>query len=80
MSNEWITVKDAAQEFGVSQTYIQFLCSGRKRVKGKAMWHELPKIKNLQLTISEKQRPKFLIDYNEIKTIFTNRNKQNGNY
>lgn len=73
MGNEkkWITTAQAAVEFGVTQRYIQFLCCGRKRMKGRLIWYVSAKLTKIKYARSVKNRQMILIDRQEIKELFT---------
>jgi len=73
---QWITTAEAAELFDVTQRYIQFLCSGRKRQKGKRIWYVEPKLKHIKFQMSIKNRQMVLIDKNELDKLFT---KEHGN-
>lgn len=66
-----MTTAEAAEVFGVTQRYIQFLCHGRKRQKGKRIWFVEPKLKHIKYQMSIKNKKMMLIDMNEIKALFT---------
>ena len=75
---EWITTEEASQIYGKSQRYIQMICKGRRRRKGKAIWHVLPKIKNIKYTMSAKNKPMVLIFRKELDELFTKQLEQTG--
>lgn len=68
---QWMTTAEAADEFGVSQRYIQFLCYGRKRQKGNRIWYVDPKLKHIKYQMSIKNKKMVLVDMNEVKALFT---------
>lgn len=70
-NDKWMTTADAAKEFGVTQRYIQILCSGRKRQKGNKVWQVLPKVKKIKYQMSVKNKQMMMIDRTELETIFT---------
>lgn len=70
-TKQWITTAEASEVFGVTQRYIQFLCHGRKRQKGKKIWFVEPKLKHIKYQMSIKNKKMMLIDMNEIKALFT---------
>ena len=70
-TKQWITTAEASEVFGVTQRYIQFLCHGRKRQKGKRIWFVEPKLKHIKYQMSIKNKKMMLIDMNEIKALFT---------
>lgn len=70
-TKQWITTAEASEVFGVTQRYIQFLCHGRKRQKGKRIWYVEPKLKHIKYQMSIKNKKMMLIDMNEVKALFT---------
>lgn len=70
-TKQWMTTAEAAELFGVTQRYIQFLCHGRKRQKGKRIWYVEPKLKHIKYQMSVKNKKMMLIDMNEVKALFT---------
>lgn len=70
-TKQWITTAEASEVFGVTQRYIQFLCCGRKRQKGKRIWYVEPKLKHIKYQMSIKNKKMMLIDMNELKALFT---------
>ena len=74
---KWMTTAQASQTFGVSQRYIRYLCKGRRRRKGKAVWFVEPKIAKYKVHESEHGKQTFMIDAKELKTHFKNRLEQN---
>jgi hypothetical protein len=75
---EWITTEEASQIYGKSQRYIQMICKGRRRRKGKAIWHVLPKVKNIKYIMSAKNKPMVLIFKAELDELFTKQLEQTG--
>jgi hypothetical protein len=75
---EWITTEEASAIYGKSQRYIQMICKGRRRRKGKAIWNVLPKVKNIKYIMSAKNKPMVLIFRKELDELFTNKLEQTG--
>jgi hypothetical protein len=73
---EWITTEEASAIYGKSQRYIQMICSGRRRRKGRAVWHVLPKVKTIKYEMSAKNKPMMLIYKKELDELFTNKLEQ----
>lgn len=78
-NDKWMTTAEAAEEFGVTQRYIQILCSGRKRQKGNKVWQVLPKVKKIKYQMSVKKKRMMLIDRNELEKLFT-KEHENANH
>lgn len=78
-SKKWMTTSEAAEEFGVSQRYIQFLCHGRQRKKGKHIWFVAPKLQKIKYQKSIKNKQMVLIDRMEIEKLFTKEHENAGN-
>lgn len=76
---QWMTTAEAAELFGVTQRYIQFLCHGRKRQKGNKIWYVEPKLKHIKYQMSIKNKQMMLIDKNELETLFT-KEHENANH
>ena len=76
---QWITTSEAAELFGVTQRYIQFLCHGWKRQKGKSIWYVEPKLKHIKYQMSIKNKQMMLIDKNELESLFT-KEHENANH
>jgi hypothetical protein len=75
---EWITTEEASAIYGKSQRYIQMICKGRRRRKGKAIWHVLPKVKKIKYIMSAKNKPMVLIFRKELDELFKYKLEQTG--
>lgn len=73
---EWITTEEASQIYGKSRRYIQMICSGRRRRKGRAVWNVLPKVKTIKYEMSAKNKPMMLIFKHELDELFTKQLEQ----
>ena len=73
----WMTTAQASEVFEVSQRYLRYLCTGRQRRKGKAVWFVEPKIKKWKVQTSENGKQTYLMNAKELYRHFQNKLEQN---